>query len=141
MGIVIGGDSAWKVRRKGDVCIAYHWIAGEPAIVLYLYPRFAALSTAKTVPYVLPLASAHELVSERDNVNSRALLAKCSKAAELMGRAGDFATIKQLADILLDGLDDLIRMPPEPAHLECKQTPVGEAKLMVDGKTVAEGVA
>jgi len=140
MGFVVGGKSAWKVSRFGDLVIAYHWVKGEPAMVLYPNPRFAS---SQVVPYCLPLQSAHELVhgdTKGLGVNSEVLLQKASKAAELFGRENDYATIRQVADALLRGLDDLLRMPPQPAALEAKErpAPTGELALKVEGKTVFE---
>lgn len=30
MGLIIGGEKAWRKYRKGDIGIAYHWVNGEP---------------------------------------------------------------------------------------------------------------
>lgn len=142
-GIVVGGEGAWKPpRQKGDVCVAFHWINGEPAAVYYLHPRFAQFSIRKTVPYVMPLSVAHELVKEggKAEVDSRVLIQKAALCATLMGRDGDFQIVRQIADLMLDSLDELLDMPPEPPAKKGRSgAPTGELAFKIGGDTIFEG--
>lgn len=143
-GFVIGGDTAWKVRAFRDLGLAYHWVNGEPAVVVY--PLHRHLRQNKAVPYALPLESLHELVdkgTKGTGVNTGVLLQKARTAAMVMGIGEDWATVKNVADAILDSIVDLVNMPPEPAWLEQRRRPpeVGEVAVKVDGQTVWEGKA
>ncbi len=151
-GVTWGGDTAWPIPphgnraiRRGDVCAAFHWIGDEAAMVLYLYPRYMAFSVAKIVPYALPLSAAHELIAEggKGEISTPVLLEKAATAASLFGRAGDYHTIRQIADLMLTGLDYLLKMPPKPKHLEERDRggKDGELAVISEGKTIFEGHA
>jgi hypothetical protein len=138
-GLVIGGDTAWRVRSKGDIGLAYHWVAGEASMVIY--PLSRGMRMMGGMPYVLPMSAAHELVlpdSGGEGVNAEELIRKAERAAEVIGAKGDQFIIRKIADILLEGLDELCDMPPEPDHLQKKVAPTGEATFKVDGQTIVE---
>jgi hypothetical protein len=144
-GFTLGGDTAWRVRAKGDMVAAFHWIKGEPAVVLYpRYRRIQVGPARKSTPYCLPLQSAHEIVaagSRGEKINAHALVEKATKCAEVTGMGEDIGTIKRIADLLMECLDDLCDMPPEPKRLKEKVVPVGDIALQANGKTVFEGEA
>lgn len=143
-GVTLGGATAWRVFRKGDLVCAFHWIGGEPALVLF--PATGRVLLERCLPYCLPLSSAHELVKDGSGgaiVDSEVLWAKASTAAQVMGYGNDFQIARQAADLILNHLDDLCDMPPEPAVLLQKQAtaPTGELAIKVAGETVFEGEA
>lgn len=140
-GFTVGGETAWKVRAKGDLGVAFHWVGGEPSLVLY--PLHRTFRLTKGVPYCLPLSSAHEVVSEGthgEGVDASALMAKATRAAEVMGLDTEFSTVSRIADAILESLDDLCDMPPDPAKGQqpADNTPTGELALKVGGETVFE---
>lgn len=143
-GMVWGGPSAWRVIAKKDLVVAFHWVGGEPAMILF--PAKGRMLMRQCVPYCLPLTSAHELVKDGSGgmvVDPEALWAKASKAAEVMGFADDFQIARQAADLILNHLDDLCDMPPEPGFLakQSEPAPTGELAVKVGGETVFEGEA
>ena len=137
--IVIGGQSAWKAYSRGDIGVAFHWINKEPAIVIYALHRGMRLSGS--VPYALPLSSAHELVKDGSGgseVNSEVLVMKATKAAEVIGAPGDQFIIRKIADALLEGLDALCDMPPEPEKGQAPKAEQGLVQFRADGKVLWE---
>lgn len=137
--ITIGGESAWKAYSRGDIGVAFHWINKEPALVIYALHRGMRLSGS--VPYALPLSSAHELVKDGSGgqvVNGEVLIEKAAKAAEVIGAPGDQFIIRRIADAMLEGLDDLCDMPPEPAKGQVPKADEGTVQFRANGKTVWE---
>jgi len=137
--ITIGGESAWKAYSRGDIGVAFHWINREPALVIYALHRGMRLSGS--VPYALPLSSAHELVKDGSGgteVNSEVLVMKATKAAEVIGAPGDQFMIRKIADVMLEGLDALCDMPPEPAKGQAPAAEQGAVQLRADGKVLWE---
>lgn len=134
-GFVVGGESAWKAYSRGDIGVAFHWINKEPSVVIY--PMHRGLRLSGAVPFVLPLSSAHELVNEGgEEVNAQALIEKASRAAEMIGAPGDKFLIHKIADALLESLDDLCDMPPEPPTKPKRSE--DSVILKADGRTVFE---
>lgn len=142
-GMAWGGPTAWRVFTKGDLVLAFHWVGGEPAMVLF--PANGRMLLRKCVPYCMPLAAAHELVKDGTGgaiVDPTALWSKASKAAKVMGYDGDFQIARQAADMILNHLDDLCDMPPMPAALNrAGPAPTGELAVKVQGETIFEGEA
>lgn len=137
--ITIGGPSAWKAYSRGDIGVAFHWLNGEPALVIYALHRGMRLSGS--VPYALPLSSAHELVKDGTGgsvVNGEVLVMKATKAAEVIGAAGDQFIIRRIADAMLEGLDELCDMPPEPAKGQAPAAEQGTVQFRADGKVLWE---
>jgi hypothetical protein len=67
----------------------------------------------------------------------------CHDAARALNSEHDKATVHRLIDVILNGLADLLRMPPEPRALELANQPVvqgDELKVTMDGKTIIEKV-
>ena len=139
-----GGVTAWRVFTKGDLVLAFHWVNGEPSMVLF--PAKGRMMLRNCVPYCLPLSSAHELVKDGTGgfvVDADILWVKASRAAQVMGFEGDFQIVRQVADLILNHLDDLCDMPPEPVVLAgtTGPAPTGEIAVSVGGETVFEGEA
>ncbi len=144
MGFNVGGPTAWKVHSRGPIAAAYHWIKGEPAMVLF--PTRGRMVLRNCVPYALPLARAHELVkdgTEGSVVDSAVLWGMAVTATDVMGFGDDKQVAMLVADVILNGLDDLCDMPPEPKLLEAQRAPAptGEIAIKVDGDTVFRGEA
>jgi len=128
MPIILGGGKCWKVRQHGDLCVAFHWINKEPAMVLY--PAYRRVGVT---PFAIPLDSAY------DYAEDARLIEKAALAADLMGYGADRPTIHRIASVINDALPDLLAMPPEPGSVDSFGPRHGEeVKFMVDGQTVAE---
>lgn len=144
MGFTVGGDTAWKVYSRGPIAAAFHWVQGEPSMVLF--PTSGRMVMRNCVPYVLPLSRAHELVKDGTDggvVDSHALWERATTATRVMGFGEDAQVAMKVADVILNGLDDLCDMPPEPERLakDRDPAPTGELAVRVDGETIFEGEA
>jgi hypothetical protein len=137
-GLTIGGQSAWRVRSKGDIGVAFHWVKDEPSAVFY--PLNRGMRLYGGMPYVMPLSVAHELVKDGSGgveVDSAVLVEKATKAAEVMGAVGDAFIIRTIADAMLEALDDLCDMPPHPAKGQV-QREEGLVQFRANGRTLWE---
>jgi hypothetical protein len=128
MSVHIGGANSYLQRVTGDIVSSYQWVNDEPAMILW--PKIPKTNAGA---FVLCLSSAHKY---RD---VRYLVAQAAKAAAFMGMEAHSFTVKRIADIILDGIPDLVKMPPQPvAKKQDHGVPVGELAIKVDGQTVHE---
>lgn len=135
MGIVVGGDKAWKVRQAGPVVVAYHWIGGEPAMAIFpSLPRHGAGT------FVIPLDQAWAYADSKTGAPTPYLLEATIRAADVLCMDQDRSTLRAIADAIVDGLPDLIVMPPEPDWVArgVDKAVMAELSLKADGQTVVE---
>lgn len=137
MGVVVGGANAWKVKRKGDIAIAFHWMNGEPALVLFP----ARPNTLGASAFCVALSAAYKY-AQPNGYPTPYCVQQAAKAAAIMGMYPDRFTIHRIADVILENIEDLLDMPPEPAaHAkedQRKRRVIGEMTFKSEGKTVAE---
>lgn len=135
--IELGGDRAWKVKLKGDVVIAYHWVNNEPALVLY---KKGAGILGNPGAFVIPLESAFKYADANTGMPTRYAISQAHVAAGVIGFMPDGGIIHRIVDAILDGLIDLIEMPPEPTGMNQKDTAaVGELLVKINGETRLAG--
>lgn len=125
-GFEFGGDQAFKVKTYPGFVLAFHWVNEDPAMVFFRRGGNAV--------YVLPLDNCHEIVrpgTKGEGVDGQALFHKATTAATVIG--GDLLLARQIADAILENIDALCDMPPEPDWLILKRraAPVGVATLSV----------
>lgn len=132
MGLIVGGPRAWKVAKKGNVVRAYHWVNGEPAMVL-----FPAQKKIGAAAFVICLSAAH-LYARADGYPTEYLVKQSITAAKVMAMDTERSTLRNIADVILDGMEDLIKMPPEPTFPTARGRPVGQIKVISEGKVVTE---
>ena len=133
MGVMLGGEKAWKVRDKGDFAVSFQWVNEEPAIVLFPTRKGVGLGA-----FVLCLSALHNYVNSDGYPVTDYLISQSMKAAKVMGFSGLGFEVKRIADAILDSAEDLLAMPPEPVGINEKQRneAIGEATIKVDGKTI-----
>lgn len=139
MGMVIGGERAWRRFRKGDIAVALHWVNGEPAMVLF--PAHMTESRVRRiVPFVIPLSVGHEYVASDGHPNLMRALQGATEAAICLGMQPELSVVHRIIDAIVEAIPDLVAMPPEPTALQqVDQGPaVGELSIKVDGQTVKE---
>ena len=134
MGIVVGGEKAWKVTKKGDIAVAFHWINGEPAMVLFP----ARPNTLGASAFCVALSAAFKYALP-NGYPTPYCVQQAARAVALMGMFSDRFTIHRVADAILEGIEDLLDMPPEPTAHRPKGRAVGEVTLTSGGRVVAEG--
>lgn len=136
MGLIIGGDKAWRKYRKGDIAIAYHWVNGEPAMVLFPGNRTAS---PLITPFVIPLSVGHQYVNSDGHPNLVNAMSAAIDAARCLGMAPEMSTIHRIIDAIVEGMPDLVCMPPEPAWAQDVGPKVdGELSITRDGEKVVE---
>lgn len=136
MGVMLGGDKAWKTRQTGDIVSSFQWVNGEPSMVLWAARRHTLGAGA----FVLQLSAAHKYADNR-GMPTRYCAQMTEQIARQLGMEPGPWTQKRIADVILDGLSDLVDMPPEPTGLTQAQTQaIGEMSIKVEGETVHEAV-
>ena len=100
--VVLGGEFARSVRRRGELVLAFQYVNTEPAVVIWSGTRQAGA-------FAICLSVAHEYLDDKH------LVFQAMAAAQQIGyHPSDKSVVGKIADLILDGLDELVRMPPEP---------------------------
>ena len=138
MGVLLGGDKAWKVRNKGDLNISYEWINNEPAMCVYPAIRRNIHQGA----LVIPIEAAWKYANANGEPNVEYITAMAIKACQHMGMQPEKSVIHRIIDVIVDGLPDLVEMPPEPPSHQIDRVngspKVGDLVIKVDGETILE---
>jgi hypothetical protein len=140
MGVMLGTETAWKVYRKGDLVASFQWLNDDPA--MFIYP--VGSLHYKASAFVLPLQSAHKWALNDGHPNLPHAVPTAANALNAMGMLVTRDAVRRFIDLVLDGIADLIAMPPEPRHhiveTAVAQT-LGELRIEAAGRTVVEGEA
>lgn len=135
--VMLGGD-VFDQRVTGDIISEFKWVDGEP--VMLLYKRVLGQNTKA---YMIEMKDAHMFAMSNGRASKRLLDTLCHDAAKALNSEHDKATVFRLIGIILDGLPDLLRMPPEPKALEIANRPSSgndELAIKINGQTVIETV-
>lgn len=121
MGAVLDLSKAFKHRQHGDLLAIYTWFNDERALILLpAYRKNAAwfiILEPAAWKYDNPHYLAHQAV----------------KACEVVGIEPSTANWRRIANIIIEGLPDLIEMPSQPDPVLSRAT-IGEMKLFADGQ-------
>lgn len=133
MGIIVGGDKAWKVHTQGQLVIAFHWINREPSMVLFpLRKRLGC------VPFVIPQNMMYAY-AKSDGYPTPRCMAQAFVAARVMALDETKSTIENIVSAILDFIPELKNMPPEPQAFNARvMKSIGEIALYEGGKKVLE---
>lgn len=135
--VMLGGD-VWDQRVTGDIISEFKWIDGEPAMLIY-----KSVLGKNTQAYMIEMKDAHQFALSNGQASKRLLNELCFGAAKALNSEYDKATVHRLITVILDGLPDMLRMPPEPTELEKANRPStgnDEISIKIDGKTIIETV-
>ena len=132
MPVLLGGETAWRVRTNGEIVSSYQWMNGEPA--MFLYRRGARVGAA----FVLPLKNAYLWANNNGHPNLDHAIPSAETVAKVLGLSADRSSITRIIDVILDGLPDLVAMPPQRPIDTPKAPTVGEMAIKLDGQTIAE---
>ncbi len=132
--VMLGGKNSRFQRVKGDIVVSYQYVNDEPAMVLFPKGR----SGPGIGAFIVCLSAAYKYANNNGYPTPH-LIEQAARAAETMGMGTHYFTIHRIADVILDGLEDLVRMRPEPDGAEEKRAPVGELVIKHGGRTVMEG--
>jgi len=136
MPVILGGEKAWKVYSKGDIAVSFQWVNGEPAMILYPKKPSGTIFGA----FVLPLESAFKYADSKTGAPTPYCIKMANTAIEVMGLFHDRFLLHRIVDAIMEGLLDLIEMPPEPTGLNQKQAQeIGEIIVKHGDRTVYQG--
>lgn len=130
MGLQLGGDACWKKRRaSGGLAIFYEWFEGEGAMFITRAHQSALAGNRGSAAITQP--QAHLYADSKTGAPTPRLIQFAAKACTEIGLEASRMNIKAIADAIVDGLEDLVRMPPEPAGRKAKSgKPEGEIALL-----------
>jgi hypothetical protein len=133
--VMLGGD-VYEQLTKGDIVHEYKWVDGKP--VMLIYKRVLGNNTPA---YMIELSDAHEYATSAGGPTKALLGRLCFDAAKVLRAENDKATLYRLIDVIVEGMDILLKMPPEPKAIEIANRPStgnDELTIKVDGQVIAE---
>lgn len=133
--VMLGGD-VFEQLTKGDIVHEYKWVDGEP--VMLIYKRVLG---ANTQAYMIEMADAYKYVASNGHATQELIRDLVHGAARALNSEHDKATIFRIISVIEEGIQILLKMPPEPVALEVANRPSSghdEIAIKVDGQTVME---
>lgn len=135
--VMIGGDCHTR-RVTGDIVSEFKWDDGEP--IMLLYKRTLGHNTPA---FMIEMRDAHKFAESSGHATKALLMDLSKQAARALNSEHDRATAMRIITVILDGIPDLLRMPPEPKAIEIANRPTSgndEISIKLDGKTIMEAV-
>lgn len=120
---------AHLVRQHGDLTAIYTYVNDERALVLI--PRYRP-----GAPWFVVCESAAYTWDDSDPRYVGEVARKALKACDVLGLEPTPSNARRIANIVIDGLPDLIRMPSAAAP-EYHKPSFGRLELRADGKPIA----
>lgn len=120
---------AHLVRQHGDLTVIFTWINDERAMVLVPTYRPGA-------PWFVVMDSAAYTWDDTDKGNIHLVIAKGSKACQVLGIDPNPHNVRRIVGIVMDGIPDLVRMPSAPPA-EHYRSSFGRMELRADGHILA----
>lgn len=138
MGLMLGGERCWKKRRAtGGLAIFYEWFEGEATIFITRANKSALSGNRGSA--AIAQSQAYLYADSKTGAPTGRLIQFAMKACTEIGLEPSRMNVRAIADAIVDGLEDLLRMPPEPTHKQFTgkaEHPLGEMDLIHDGQTV-----
>lgn len=137
--VMLGGEHTVLRHVSRGIVSEFTWRGGEPVMILFKDTGMAGRCGA----YLIELKDAFHYADSRGNP-STTLIDHSRAACAAMGwdRNDKFAVFNVMT-VILEGLPDLIKMPPPPRELERREQVGGgknELTLKLDGKTILEAL-
>lgn len=98
-----------KTRHLKGFIISFQWVNGEPAMCLLR--QFLGTKSA----FVICLSAAYKYA------DIAFLVPQCARIAAHFGMKGERQAAKNIADVILECLEDLVKMKPEPVEAEIER--------------------
>jgi len=145
--VIVGGETAYKVWKEKDWVIALHWVdyqgKGEQPTMILRPARWAGYKPPGAAPYCLQLDQCYKLVNSNGYPTER-LIEAAGNCCAVTNTFPDRPTLHNLCDIILNAVEELVKMPPRKlagAPEDVEDGPaVGEMTLVADGQEVASRV-
>lgn len=125
MSVSLDPRKAHAVHHKGDVLLILTWVNDERAMVL-----MPALRLPGSPWFILCESAAYKYD------DPRYLARQSAKAAEVLCMAETSSSAFRIADLIMNYLPDLIRMPSAPVPEKLPGRAYGEMHLKADGKLI-----
>lgn len=124
MGAKVDLSKAFLTRQHGDLLAVYTWVDSERALILIPAYRKGASW------YIIKDSAAYKY--DNDGYLTR----QCRIAAEVLGMEPSPNNWFKLANVIIEGLPDLIEMPsaPDPGLMRAA---IGEMQLFADGQLMS----
>ncbi|MGL4573748.1 MAG: hypothetical protein ACRCV9_03060 [Burkholderiaceae bacterium] len=130
MSVTLDTRKAHLVRTHGDLTAIYTWLNDERAVVIAAHLR------PGSPWYVVPESACYEW-DDNDPANVPLIVQKCQKACEVLGVESSMTNCMRIARIVIEGIPDLIRMPPKPPD-ERVGIRIGAMQLRAEGELLVE---
>lgn len=122
-------NKAHLSRVHGDITVIFSWLNDERAMFLIPHLR-------KGAPWYVVMEGAAYTWDDSDPKNVAAVASKAVKACEVLGLEPSPTNCRRIAGMVIDGLEDLIRMPSSPP-VEYFKSSFGALELRANGKAIA----
>lgn len=143
--VCIGGKGAWKTRTIKGIFCSFQWVdltseglGAANACMVLINPN-----SMDRQAYVIPQERAY-LYGHKDGTPTQHLITAAFAAADKLGVGINRSSIRNVVDIIIDGLPDLVLMPSEPPNhsdILIEHAIHGiEARAKINDRTVAEEV-
>jgi hypothetical protein len=132
MGLMLGGERCWKKRRvSGGLMVFYEWFEGEGTMFIAREQRFALSGNRGSAAIAQP--QAYLYADSKTGAPTKRLILFAAQACKALSLESSRQNIRVIADAIVDGLEDLLRMPPEPDEKKFTgkpDEPMGEMTLL-----------
>ena len=132
----VGGPSAFKTYERRGFNVSFEWVEGEPCMLIW------SVRGMDAGVFGIALSSAAKY-ADPSGKPTRECFKECRSALiEVMGGSGIDIEVYALVDVVLDGMNTLLTMPPAPldVRLADRPAPIWEiTEIDKDsGKTIRE---
>lgn len=132
MGLMLGGAKCWKKRRvTGGLAVFYEWFEGTATMFVTRDQQHALSGNRGSAAIAQP--QAYLYADSKSGMPTMRLLEFASQACRELSLEPSRMNIRHIADAIVEGLEDLVRMPPEPTSAQVtgkKERPMGEIALL-----------
>lgn len=99
-----------NTRRFKDLIIAFQWVNEEPAMCI-----LRKTDTGRKVAFVICLSSAWQYADDAY------LVQQSVRATSVLGSPGDKSLARNFCDAVMNNIDELVKMKPEPKDAEIER--------------------
>lgn len=136
MGAVIGGQNAWKTFVEKGILCSLQWVEiptgvrGEPDQFEPCMVLASAIAKIGRPGYVIPLNNAFWYQDPREAAGRARTIANHIGLGDTSGDA------VRVLDVILNHLEELVKMPPAPRNRLQKPIGMGDLTLRANGQAV-----
>ena len=131
MGLMLGGAKCWKKRRvTGGLVVFYEWFEGVGTMFITRDKQHALSGNRGAAAIAQPMAYLY--ADSKTGMPTDRLIQFAAQACRQLSLEPSRMNIRHIADAIVEGLEDLVRMPPEPTSAQVTgqaERPLGEISL------------